>query len=1239
MSTPWWLDSQVATTSSPGNTNNVVAISNRLDTSASPSDQIPQNSSYVAKQPAPEQIHFDKSSLLHMNSIEVHKSGQPLPSQVFPLAGAKEQAAGFTWSVPPAWTKQPLRRQQPGVALKETEPSSLEVPQRGFQVVPGSPEHMGTQAPLSRQPNDSQDCVVFKTTTPWSEYRPMASISRRRTEVASQNSTKAHPRQDYNLGTVAENAPANIYQAVNNVPESPSEAMVYGFRNGGSEKPTRYTVSGIMFDEVATSSRPSSARNSSHPTENRISNRDDGRDLGQPSFLLQPSAHTIQGKRKRDQPQRPTAEYVGAVESRETPLRPDYASSVVRHNATYSLSKSRPLANRAEHRVPSPGNSSTLSETNRDAKYILEKLNQKHARMYEDERAHRERLEATNAELRRNCASQEECIQGQAFRLNEFLQSAASWQLEKEKLAEDINSQNAERIDQETKVVELRRLLEEEQHKTEEQSVKIKAQEKTMTSLQSDRLGLEAKKAKLREKAARIKDTINEAIREQQELHLRNKMRLEEVLCEVRQETQDIKAHIGLALTKTDEVQKRVLNAARAVRQESAVALTKRDLSVKHLTDQLLEKDEYLVREQDTVRRLLDNSGKTNAQLQAMETNVATRFSEFLELYEQDKRRLAKDSQQQGHLESKINLLVESLDETASHNVNQTEALSGISLKLKESVAPLLREISTSIPNQLSKIKAYLELLQTQHSAREDALVVELKECRQGNSVLATTVEEKHNDCERLEGEVYKLQTNLDEKTCENAALQEKLQVGEKQLTCMAERITEGEQRLSDAIKKHASETEQFLGRLAAAEASSTNNSQRVSSLVTDLGKARNDATQAGQKLYIAQSAWKSQSLAADQRRRELEAQVSEKEDVIREQQAKLNVLRTQQEQELTKDNEIMAAAKTQNDQDATTIENLSAQLKQKQHTVREAEDRSSSLANKLSDMQKRATELDQLLAGKVDDLASMQVSLDCRTAELQSSEEGHKCAAATIARLESKVNELEIAQNSLGAAGELKSEWHKWISALCERLKEWVVLKSPTASKIYHQLLKQHGLAGDTQEFVELVSVFLAIYQYLKQQMIANASETSELALIFKNAEAKRVKLNSPLEVPSVVLVSVQEERNIRRRSLRPVPILRQTQADMPSTPQREREQQTRRSPNPQANSFKRRPNFQSDMDKLGFNNVTQGARERNMSNTTLPSAASSGVQASSQQMSPNRMVTRSRRRLFAPNNHQSQP
>lgn len=122
-------------------------------------------------------------------------------------------------------------------------------------------------------------------------------------------------------------------------------------------------------------------------------------------------------------------------------------------------------------------------------------------------------------------------------------------------------------------MLDLRRLLEEEQLKIEEHSEQIKAQEKTMSDLRNDRLGLEAKKAKLHEKAARIKETINEAIREQQELHLRNKMRLEEVICEVRQEAQDMKANVGLALTKTDEVQKRVLNAARAIRQESAVAL------------------------------------------------------------------------------------------------------------------------------------------------------------------------------------------------------------------------------------------------------------------------------------------------------------------------------------------------------------------------------------------------------------------------------------------------------------------------------------------------------------------------------------------------------------------------------------------------------------------------------------------------------------------------------------------
>ncbi|TLD16342.1 uncharacterized protein PgNI_00918 [Pyricularia grisea] len=1240
MSTTRWLDSQVATPSSTENTNTLVAVSNQPDTSTPPLDQRPHSSSYVAKKPAAGKNHFDNNHrLLEMNSTEGQKSGQPLQHHVVPLAAPEENAAGFTWSVPPAWTKHPLRRHRPGVPLDETETSSFAVPQKGFQAVSGTPEHTGTQAPPSRQPKDNDNRVIFKTTTPPTEYRPVASISRRRVEAASQSSTMCHPWEDYsNTGAMAENTPGNIDQAANDATESPNEAMVYGFRNGRSEEPIRYMVPGIVSDEIVPSSLPSNARKIPGPAENHISNRDHGSNLGTLSFELQPSSDTIQRKRKRDRPQRITPEHAFAIDSRETPpRRPDYANSVARHNHTHSRSKSRPLANHAEYRVPSPGSSSTLSATNRDAKYILEKLNQKHARMYEDERAHRERLEAMNSELRRKCASQEECIQGQAFRLTELLESTASWELEKEKLVQDANSQNAERINQDSEVFGLRRLLEQEQHRAEEQSEQIKAQEKAMADLQHKHLGLESKKARLHEKAARIKETINEAIREQQELHQRNKMRLEEVLCEVRQEAQDIKVNVGLALTKTDEVQKRVLNAARAVRQENAVALAEKDLIVKHLTDQLLEKDTCLVREQDTVRRLLDNSGK----IDALETSLATRFSEFLELYEQDKCRLAKDSQQQGCLESKINLLVESMSENASHNSNQAEALSGVSLRLTESVAPLLNNISTTIPRQLSHIEASLELLQTQHSAREDALVIELKECKQGNSVLATMIEEKHNESDRLETEIYKLQNDLDTKTCENATLQEKLQAGEKQLECMAENLAESEQKLSDAMKKHALETEQCLERLAAAEASSATNCHRVSSLVTDLGKARDDAKQAEQKLFMAQSAWKMRSLDADEKRDELEAQLREKEDVIHGLQTKLNVLIAQQEHESAKDNERLAASKVQTETDATAMKNLSAELKQKEQAVRDAENRSNSLAHELSDMRKRATELDQLLAGKVDDLARMQASLDCRTAELQSSEERHQCATATIASLESKVNKLEISQQSLSAAGELKSEWHKWVSALCERLKEWVVLKSPTASKIYHQLLKQPGLPGDMQEFVELASVFLAIYQYLKQQVIPNTPEISELALILKNAEAKRVKLNSPLEVvPSAVIVSVQEERNIRRRSVRPVPILRQTQADMPSTPQPEREQQRIRSTNPQAKSFRRRSSFQSNTDMLGFNNVTPAAtREGKERNSTVPPAGSRGVQPPSQQKSPNRMVTRSRRRLFAPNDHQSNP
>ncbi|TLS23707.1 uncharacterized protein PpBr36_06095 [Pyricularia pennisetigena] len=1204
MSTSRWLDSQVSTTRSPENSHNLIAISNQLDITASHADRISLNSNFVAKQPTTEQNHFDKSTLLHMNASEIPDSGQSVPRHAVLLAAPEEEAAGLIWSVPPASTKYGLRRHQPDVPLRDTEHSSLAVPHQGFQVCPGNPEYVGTQEPPSRQPKDSDNGIVFRTTTPTIECRPVASIGRRRVAVASHNSTMAHSREDYNFEPMAENALGNIYQTVNDVSESPNEAMVYGFRNRRSDKPTRYRVPGIGSDGVAASSRPSSARNSSGPAVNCISNPDNGRGLGPSSFALQPSDHTVQGKRKRDRPQRPTREYFGVIDSQGTPpRRSDYASSVVRHNETHILSRSRPLANRSEHRVSSPGSSSTLSETNRDAKCILEKLNQKHTRIYEEERLHRERLEALNAELHQKYASQEEQIRGQEARLTELLQSAAAGDLEKKRLAQDVNSEKAERIDQGRKVVELRRLLEEEQHKTKELSEQIKAQDKTITDLQNNYLGFEAKKAKLREKAARIKETVNEAIREQQELHQRNKIRLEEVLCEVRQEAHDIKANFGLALTKIDHVQKRALNAARAVRQESAVALAERDLTVKHLTDQLLEKDECLIREQDTIRKLLDNPGKTDARLQAIETNLDTRFSEFLELYEQDKRRLAKDSEHQGHLESKL-----------SH------------------------EIGTTIPNQLSHIEAHLELLQTQHSAREDALVIELKECKQGNSVLATTIEEKHNECDRLEAEVYKLQNDLDAKTCENAALQEKVHDGEKHLTCMAEKLTESEQRLSDTIKIHASETEQCLGRLAASEASSKNNDQRVSILMADLEKARNDATQAGKTLNMAQAAWKEQSIAADQRRCELEAQVSENENVIRELQAKLNVLKAQQEQELVKDHERLAASEARNEQDAAAMKSLNAQLKQKEQAVRDAEDHSNVLANELSDLRKRAAELDQLLVRKVDDLASMQASLDGCTAELQSSEARHQCAVATIAGLESNVNELKTAQQSLGAAGELQAEWHKWVSALCERLKEWVVLKSPTASKIYHELLKHHGLAGDMQEFGELASVFLAIYQYLKQQITPDASEVSKLALILKNAEAKRVKLNSPLELPSAVLVSVQEERNIRRCSVRPVPILRQTQPNMPSTPQAEREQQAGRFTNPQANSFRRRSSFQSNTDKLGFDNVTPDAtRERNESNTAVPPAASRNVQPQSQQKSPNKMVTRSRRRLFA--DHQSQP
>ncbi|EJT80882.1 hypothetical protein GGTG_00875 [Gaeumannomyces tritici R3-111a-1] len=159
-----------------------------------------------------------------------------------------------------------------------------------------------------------------------------------------------------------------------------------------------------------------------------------------------------------------------------------------------------------------------------------------------------------------------------------------------------------------------------------------------------------------------------------------------------------------------------------------------------------------------------------------------------------------------------------------------------------------------------------------------------------------------------------------------------------------------------------------------------------------------------------------------------------------------------------------------------------------------------------------------------------------------------HQRASHTIASLEAKILEVDRQMDA-----EVLTNWQQWASALTGSLKQWV-LRSRKAKRIYRKLQDtpdfKLDLGGDEEleAAKDATSVFLAIYEYLKQQAgvehdKANGPEISGLVEVLGAAEVRHVKLRSPLveETPTSTPLPVSAEQARRRQMSQPKPILKQ--------------------------------------------------------------------------------------------------
>ncbi|KLU88642.1 hypothetical protein MAPG_07627 [Magnaporthiopsis poae ATCC 64411] len=732
---------------------------------------------------------------------------------------------------------------------------------------------------------------------------------------------------------------------------------------------------------------------------------------------------------------------------------------------------------------------------------------------------------------------------------------------------------------------------------------KSSAQEKNVERLESEN-------NKLRKGIRHYRDYVQAAVQEQQSLFVLAQDRYQAAVEDMHKHAQKAEGMTEEVRKKVDEVQTRLMNAVKSVSDQAKIEILEKDLTIKQLREQVQERDADLERERE--RR--HESERVEELANSMQREFTAQVANLMGKLKEDKAGLVEEMQQRNDKDiSRLESMLQDMNSKSALGAPQADVLSALVQLASKSFSSVLAELDSASrarttaqktnANFASSIQAQLEEFH-QHLVERDMLAMELTEVKRANAALATAAEERHDECESLFRDMSRMATEINDNERTLAELSDELirlrwlqQQSEAEIAALFREVARllPLQEQSERQKAEISALSDEVALLRAAE-------REVESLRAEVVEKTKAIA------HLKGEVKTREEKAADAAREHLQAQ----ENAASRQRQKVQAL----EEGLQRAVSAAEDARTELVETRSALEKQLSEADEKRRLAEEVSEKEAAVAAvanaRISDLQSQADmqlgETRATLASRERDLAALRLQLeDFRRKEGEKTEElelardlarelglevstlkdKHQRTSHTIASLETKILECTQQKDSEakspcsgGESADLQvlSSWQQWASALTGSLKQWV-LRSRKAKRIYRKLQDtpdfKLDLGGDEEleAAKDTTSVFLAIYEYLKEQTDGEKSKTeeherSELGEIIRDAGSRQVKLRSPLteetqtsvpppapvehvrqvklrnplveETPTSVPPPISVEQTRRRQNSQPKPILR---------------------------------------------------------------------------------------------------
>ncbi|KAL8304918.1 hypothetical protein RB597_004094 [Gaeumannomyces tritici] len=702
---------------------------------------------------------------------------------------------------------------------------------------------------------------------------------------------------------------------------------------------------------------------------------------------------------------------------------------------------------------------------------------------------------------------------------------------------------------------------------------------------------LESDNGRLRKRLHDYREYLNVAVQEHQSLYRLTQHRCEEAVVDMRENGKNTKVTTEEACKKAEGVQTRLMNTVRSVSDQAKAEVLAKDIIIEQFREQLQGREADLERERERGQ----DSQRIEELADSIQRDFNIQVSSLMSKLEPQMAGFVRDVQQRNSEDiSRLEAILLDVSSRRSLDVSEADSLSDL-VQLAQKSLPVIdkklnalscarangqkdnTELAKSIQVQLEGIRERL--------AKRDLLAIELTEEKRASAALITATEQRDAECRNLRKRIEGMNTQLAENKKDIAGLSEELarlrplqQQSEEHKADIAALTDELDrlhplQQLSEDQKKKISALSAKVDLLHGTEREAESlraDIEERSNAIAELEravKARDEVASDTARRYkekdeLAQGRLGDLEDAISRERLNTQTAVRAAEDARKE----LAETRLALEKRLSEANESRRHTEEMSQKEAAAVATVKAEMSDLQsQTCTQLSEAQAALASRECEIATSRLQVEELQGKEVKNSEELQRAQDLAQklgSEVSMLKGKHQRASHTIASLEAKILEVDRQMDaevrsprSTGNSSDLQvlTNWQQWASALTGSLKQWV-LRSRKAKRIYRKLQDtpdfKLDLGGDEEleAAKDATSVFLAIYEYLKQQAgvehdKANGPEISGLVEVLGAAEVRHVKLRSPLveETPTSTPLPVSAEQARRRQMSQPKPILKQ--------------------------------------------------------------------------------------------------